>query len=494
MASPNQRRGLHWARRLRPTTALLICSHLLGFRSEAMPKFRWLQLLKTAIGINRSTGQLGPVDEPVAVNHHRAQDPGSAVSHQATAGLGGQPAAGHRQATETASPLPTHHRTWQFVTLEALAQQTQGAVSASARRHGGVGDVLVVDDDPAMRVALPGMLAAIFGPESVDLHLAEHVAAAKARLLAWSGTLPLVVSDNLTGDGTGLELAAWMRQDPQLAGTPIVLITGGFDYDKFVRRAQHAGADATGHKPVDMPTLCALLQRLRESLDGPTQSRRTRAGLPRTAAERDAQVAFDLPAGYQFGIAGKADAKQLERLLTQLTGGEQPAFVQRYLRRIEPAQRESQARTLKIVIRDAAQQAVAFVETPYGDLPHRVGDATSKAVEKRPTLVINNLVVDPKQRGNGLGRALIKLAAALADTHKVGGRRIRDLVLWVDPSREAAIGLYQSLGFVTAESAVEDPEQFMRWTTRPQQRFAQRHAANRIATALWTLGPGETLE
>jgi ribosomal protein S18 acetylase RimI-like enzyme len=62
---------------------------------------------------------------------------------------------------------------------------------------------------------------------------------------------------------------------------------------------------------------------------------------------------------------------------------------------------------------------------------------------------IEDVVVDQSARGLGIGAALVKAAIAAAE-----GRGVRTVDLTSRPTREAAIGLYTSLGFVQRDSHV----------------------------------------
>jgi len=56
--------------------------------------------------------------------------------------------------------------------------------------------------------------------------------------------------------------------------------------------------------------------------------------------------------------------------------------------------------------------------------------------------LIDNLVVDGRFRGQGVGQALLR--KAIAECRR---RRLMELHLWTDFGNEAAIGLYKKLGF-----------------------------------------------
>lgn len=56
---------------------------------------------------------------------------------------------------------------------------------------------------------------------------------------------------------------------------------------------------------------------------------------------------------------------------------------------------------------------------------------------------LSGVYVAPDLRGAGLGRSLVRLALDWARTYAPG----RAVQLWVAPGNDAAIGLYQSLGF-----------------------------------------------
>ncbi|KAF0182014.1 MAG: response regulator [Hyphomonadaceae bacterium] len=63
---------------------------------------------------------------------------------------------------------------------------------------------------------------------------------------------------------SGLEATRAIRQNPEIAGTPIVALTAhAMDGDRA--RCLEAGCDAYATKPVDLPSLIATMERLAPS-------------------------------------------------------------------------------------------------------------------------------------------------------------------------------------------------------------------------------------
>jgi DNA-binding NarL/FixJ family response regulator len=99
-----------------------------------------------------------------------------------------------------------------------------------------LGPALVVDDDPAVRARLHGLLLSI-GIGSNDLHFAGDVAAAKRS--CGERDLRLAIVDVGLPDGSGLDLVDWIRnQHPAI--TPIVM--SSFGSEETIVAAVRSGA------------------------------------------------------------------------------------------------------------------------------------------------------------------------------------------------------------------------------------------------------------
>lgn len=108
--------------------------------------------------------------------------------------------------------------------------------------------------------------------------------------------------------------------------------------------------------------------------------------------------------------------------------------------------------------------------------------------------LISNLVVDPAYRRRGIGRALME--EALAHVRSRGGSRI---ILQVRADNQAAVHLYQSMGFVPMETLLEmhlSPRRDIErreWSVRQIHSDTSRSTspAPRISLSLRQLGYGE---
>lgn len=112
--------------------------------------------------------------------------------------------------------------------------------------------VLVVDDDPSVREALTAALADRY---------AVHAAASGAEACAILGThaIAVIVLDALLGDHEhGLDLVERFRS---VSRAPIVVLTG-HSSEALAVRAIRAKVDEYLTKPVSLPDLLAVLQRL----------------------------------------------------------------------------------------------------------------------------------------------------------------------------------------------------------------------------------------
>jgi CheY-like chemotaxis protein len=102
-----------------------------------------------------------------------------------------------------------------------LEKRTDGAVPQEAHLPGVRGRILVVDDEPAIRVIMKRML----GPEH------EVVAAASGRaarvILAKDPSFDLIFCDLMMPEMTGMELHTWLAKKSPALAAQMVFITGG---------------------------------------------------------------------------------------------------------------------------------------------------------------------------------------------------------------------------------------------------------------------------
>jgi CheY-like chemotaxis protein len=116
--------------------------------------------------------------------------------------------------------------------------------------------VLVVDDDPASLEVLA--VALLDNGFNVRTAANASEALAEARRLRPS----LILSDVAMPDVDGFELCAALKRDPQLSGVPVVLLSAAYGDARDRERGTRAGAADYLAKPVDLPSLLRVLQRL----------------------------------------------------------------------------------------------------------------------------------------------------------------------------------------------------------------------------------------
>jgi DNA-binding NtrC family response regulator len=138
----------------------------------------------------------------------------------------------------------------------------------------GVPKILIVDDEPGIRFGVRDFLES----EGLEVDEADTVAAAERAVR--EGRPDAVVLDHMLPDGTALDLLPRLRElEPSL---PVVVLTGHATIDLAVRAVKE-GADQFLAKPVELPALLVLLQRL---LETQREKRRQIAGRARQAREQ----------------------------------------------------------------------------------------------------------------------------------------------------------------------------------------------------------------
>ncbi len=155
--------------------------------------------------------------------------------------------------------------------------------------------ILIVDDEPGIRFGVRDFLE----NEGFEVDEAETVAGAEKAVR--EGRPDAVVLDHMLPDGTALDLLPRIKElDPSL---PVLVLTGHASIDLAVRAVKE-GADQFLAKPVELPALQVMLQRLLESQ---REKRRQIAGRARQARET-----IDPFAGTSAAI--RALAEQARRL------------------------------------------------------------------------------------------------------------------------------------------------------------------------------------
>jgi DNA-binding NtrC family response regulator len=115
--------------------------------------------------------------------------------------------------------------------------------------------ILIVDDEPAIRFGVRDFLEA----KGFDVTEAEGCQAAEAACR--SARFDAVLVDYLLADGNALDLLPRLKAtDPSL---PVVILTGHATIDLAVRAIKE-GAEHLLTKPVEMPTLVVILERVLE--------------------------------------------------------------------------------------------------------------------------------------------------------------------------------------------------------------------------------------
>jgi DNA-binding response OmpR family regulator len=122
--------------------------------------------------------------------------------------------------------------------------------------HPSARQVLVVDDDPAIRHAITRLLEldgfAVTATGTVD----------DARRAAQTDRVDAVVLDLRLGNASGLDLLAWLRQQPRYVTTPVLILTGHTDLNEHeeTRIRQHSAY--VFYKPQPLSVLTEYVKRL----------------------------------------------------------------------------------------------------------------------------------------------------------------------------------------------------------------------------------------
>ncbi|NJN61028.1 MAG: response regulator transcription factor [Coleofasciculaceae cyanobacterium RL_1_1] len=115
--------------------------------------------------------------------------------------------------------------------------------------------ILVVDDDPALRMALVGYF-------ELEGYVAIAAMNGRDALLKVDRHQPqLVVTDALMPEMDGFELIRQLRQQPQYRLLPVVFLTARTELDNRIR-GYKAGVDVYVQKPVALMELGAIVRNL----------------------------------------------------------------------------------------------------------------------------------------------------------------------------------------------------------------------------------------
>ncbi len=133
--------------------------------------------------------------------------------------------------------------------------------------------ILIVDDEPGIRFGVRDFL------ETAGLEVEEADTIVTAERLIRECRPDAVVLDHMLPDGTALDLLPRIKEVD--ASLPVIVLTGHATIDLAVRAVKE-GADQFLAKPVELPALLLMLQRLLESQ---REKRRQIAGRARQARE-----------------------------------------------------------------------------------------------------------------------------------------------------------------------------------------------------------------
>lgn len=165
--------------------------------------------------------------------------------------------------------------------------------------------ILVVDDDPALRIALVGYF-------ELEGYVAIAAMNGRDALLKVDRHQPqLVITDALMPEMDGFELIRQLRQQPQYRLLPVVFLTARAELDNRIR-GYKAGVDVYVQKPVALTELGAIVRNLldRAMLTGLSQP---------AGSDTEAHVqASSLPSSQ--GIALNLTSRERETLVLLVEG------------------------------------------------------------------------------------------------------------------------------------------------------------------------------
>jgi two-component system, chemotaxis family, chemotaxis protein CheY len=116
--------------------------------------------------------------------------------------------------------------------------------------------VLLVEDDPEVRDTTREAL------ERMGFYVVSAADGMEAlEVLRSTGSVSLILLDLMMPRMNGFEFRQRQRQDPTLAGIPVIVVTA---YGQLAEKVQELGSVSTLRKPIDFDELSALLQRLVE--------------------------------------------------------------------------------------------------------------------------------------------------------------------------------------------------------------------------------------
>jgi len=219
--------------------------------------------------------------------------------------------------------------------------------------------VLVVDDDPAMRMLVREALE----PEG---HVVEEAADGEAAVTRFAHRAPdLVLLDVQMPRLDGFAVCAWIRAHSRAPDTPVVMMTGNDDVAS-IRRAYEAGATDFVTKPLNWLILSHRVRYLLRASDDTGELRRSRERL--ASAQRLARIGsfeFDAETG---ALLASAEL----RAILGLASEDKPVAPPEVLELVHPADRadvEDAARAClesgsavrleaRLVLADASQRIV----------------------------------------------------------------------------------------------------------------------------------------
>jgi len=132
----------------------------------------------------------------------------------------------------------------------ALHGDVMGMMTASSKI---APRILVVDDDPVMR----RLIAVILESKDYQVQLASSVANALEAIVQQQPDV--VCCDLMMPEVSGLALLEQVRDNPKLAGVPVIVISATGE-EEMIQQAQALGAFAHLAKPFSKTALLALVE------------------------------------------------------------------------------------------------------------------------------------------------------------------------------------------------------------------------------------------